>query len=49
MVPLAPGVYDYSFVVDGKRMVVDPYAPRVADSFGGSNSRLFLLAPGDRA
>jgi hypothetical protein len=48
MVPLAPGVYDYSFVVDGKRMVVDPYAPRVADSFGGSNSRLFLLAPGDR-
>lgn len=45
MVPLSPGVYDYNFVVDGQQMVVDPYAPRVADSFGGSNSRLFLPAP----
>jgi hypothetical protein len=49
MVPLRPGVYDYTFVIDGQRMVVDPYAPRVADSYGGSNSRLFLPAPSGRA
>jgi hypothetical protein len=47
MVPLAPGVHDYTFVVDGERWVTDPYAARVPDSFGGSNSRLFLPAPGD--
>lgn len=49
MVPLDPGVHDYTFVIDGERMVVDPYAPEVEDSFGGSNSRLFLPTPGDRA
>ena len=49
MVPLDPGVHDYTFVVDGERMLVDPYAPRVADSFGGSNSRLFLPAPNEQA
>jgi hypothetical protein len=42
-------VHDYTFVIDGERMVVDPYAPRVADSFGGSNSRLFLPAPNGSA
>ena len=45
LVPLEPGVHDYTFVIDGQRMVVDPYAPQVADDFGGSNSRLFLPAP----
>jgi hypothetical protein len=45
LVPLDPGVYDYTFVVDGKRWVSDPYAPQVDDSFGGTNSRLFLPAP----
>jgi hypothetical protein len=49
MVPLDPGVHDYTFVIDGDRMVVDPYAPHVADSFGGSNSRLFLPAPNGSA
>lgn len=49
MVPLAPGVHDYTFVVDGEEWVIDPYAPRVADSFGGSNSRLFLPTPTDAA
>lgn len=49
MVALPPGVHDYTFVIDGERMVVDPYAPRVADSFGGSNSRLFLPAPNGSA
>lgn len=47
MVPLDPGVHDYTFLIDGERWVVDPYAPRVADSFGGSNSRLFLAGAGD--
>ena len=49
MLPLSPGVHDYAFVVDGKRMIVDPYAPAVADPFGGSNSRLFLPAPNGSA
>ncbi|HEX2168309.1 MAG TPA: glycogen-binding domain-containing protein [Longimicrobiales bacterium] len=40
-----PGVHDYVFVVDGVRMVPDPYAPTVADGFGGVNSRLTVLAP----
>jgi hypothetical protein len=47
LVPLDPGVYDYTFVVDGERWVTDPYAPQVDDSFGGSNSRLFLPAPAE--
>jgi hypothetical protein len=44
-VPLEPGVYDYVFVVDGNRHVVDPFAPRVADGFGGFSSRLAILSP----
>jgi hypothetical protein len=44
-VPLPQGVHDYAFVVDGQRWVADPYAPRINDGFGGSNSRLTLLAP----
>jgi hypothetical protein len=43
--PLEPGVHDYVFVVDGEHHVVDPYAPRVADGFGGYSSRLALLTP----
>jgi hypothetical protein len=42
LVPLAPGVHDYAFVVDGERWVADPHAPAVDDSFGGTNSRLSL-------
>jgi hypothetical protein len=44
-VPLQSGIHDYSFVVDGSRWVVDPYAPAVDDGFGGSANRLSLLAP----
>lgn len=43
--PLAVGVHDYAFVVDGERWVADPFAPQVEDGFGGSNSRIALLAP----
>ncbi len=36
---LTPGVYQYSFVVDGTRWVVDPRATTtLADGFGGVNS-----------
>jgi hypothetical protein len=44
-VPLAQGVHDYAFVVDGDMWVPDPYAPQIGDGFGGTNSRLALLAP----
>lgn len=43
LVPLRPGVHDYAFRVDGSRWVTDPSAPRVADGFGGFNSRLSLV------
>ncbi|HUG39414.1 MAG TPA: glycogen-binding domain-containing protein [Longimicrobiales bacterium] len=43
-VPLAPGVHDYVFVVDGERQVLDPAAPRIADGFGTFNNRIALLA-----
>jgi hypothetical protein len=49
LVPLQPGVHDYTFLVDGERWVVDPYATNVEDSFGGSNSRLFLPTPRESA
>jgi hypothetical protein len=45
LLPLSPGVHDYAFMIDGERWVADPHAPRVADGFGGLNSRLTLLAP----
>jgi hypothetical protein len=48
VIPLHPGVHDYAFVVDG-RWVSDPAAPQVDDSFGGTNSRISLLPPGDAA
>jgi hypothetical protein len=44
-VPLEPGVHDYLFVIDDELFVVDPFAPRVPDGFGGYNSRLALLTP----
>jgi hypothetical protein len=42
LVPLRPGVHDYSFVVDGEEWIADPNAPQVDDSFGGTNSRISL-------
>ena len=46
--PLAPGVHDYAFIIDGHRWVTDPYAAAVQDGFGGSNSRMTLVAGSDR-
>ena len=38
-VPLAPGRYQYAFVVDGRRFVADPSAPRATgDDFGTPTS-----------
>jgi 1,4-alpha-glucan branching enzyme len=48
-VALEPGVYSYVFVVDGKELRLDPLAPRVTDGFGGSSSRVAVLAPGARS
>jgi hypothetical protein len=45
LVPLNPGVHDYSFVVDGQEWRPDPVAPRIDDGFGGQNSRVAVLAP----
>ena len=45
--PLAPGVHDYAFIVNGQRWVTDPYAPGIQDGFGGTNSRITLIAGGD--
>jgi Glycogen recognition site of AMP-activated protein kinase len=47
VVPLDPGVHDYAFVVDGGKWIADPTAPAVDDGFGGVNSRLSVLLPGD--
>jgi hypothetical protein len=47
VVPLEPGVHDYAFVVDGGEWTADPTAPVVDDGFGGVNSRLAVLLPGD--
>ena len=44
-VPLTHGVHDYAFVVDGNQWTPDPFAPQIGDGFGGTNSRLTLLAP----
>jgi len=46
--PLAPGVHDYAFIIDGHRWVTDPYAAAVQDGFGGSNSRITLIPGSDR-
>jgi 1,4-alpha-glucan branching enzyme len=46
-IPLPPGVHDYAFVVDGQRWIPDPYAQAVDDGFGGTNSRIALIAPED--
>lgn len=47
-VPLAPGRYEYAFVVDGQRWVADPSARAVRDEFGGESSVLRLAGNGDR-
>jgi hypothetical protein len=49
VVPLTPGVHEYSFIVDGSRWIPDPAAPPKADGFGGMNSRIAVLGPDRRS
>ncbi len=45
-VPLAPGRYQYAFVIDGKKWLPDPDAPGIIpDGFGGRNSVLYVPGP----
>ena len=42
---LAPGVYQYKFVVDGRQWITDPRNPeKVSDGFDGENSVLRIPA-----
>jgi hypothetical protein len=45
LIPLDPGVHNYSFVVNAGEWIADPAAPAVDDGFGGVNSRLSVLLP----
>jgi hypothetical protein len=46
-IPLGAGRYVYQFVIDGKRWVPDPRAPRDAgDDFGASNSVVTVASTG---
>ena len=48
-VALAPGVYNYVFVVDGTTWRLDPLAKQVTDGFGGASSRVAVLTPEARS
>ncbi|MGI9075904.1 MAG: isoamylase early set domain-containing protein [Gemmatimonadaceae bacterium] len=43
VVPLAPGRHQYAFVVDGKRWLADPSAPRAADDDFGTPSSVITV------
>ncbi len=49
LLPLEPGVHDYTFIIDGEFWVLDPTAPAIDDGFGGSKNRLFLTDPIENA
>jgi len=42
LIPLTEGRYEYLFLIDGEKWVVDPEAPFADDSLGGKNS-VFIL------
>ena len=48
VIPLDPGIHQYSFVVDGVQWIPDPTAPSVNDGFGSLNSRIAVLTPDSR-
>jgi 1,4-alpha-glucan branching enzyme len=37
-IPLHPGRYEYTFIIDGTAWQPDPAAPSMDDGFGGKNS-----------
>jgi len=42
-VPLAPGRYQFTFIVDGQRWVPDPARPRAPDDFGKPTSVVTVI------
>jgi len=49
LVRLAPGVYQYMFVLDGETWIADPLAgEKVDDGFGRENSLVRVFAPRER-
>lgn len=47
LIPLDSGVHNYAFVINDEQWLQDPAAPVVEDGFGGMNSRLSVLLPGE--
>ena len=45
IVPLEPGRYQFTFVVDGVRWVADPAQPRAQDDFGEPTSVITVIGP----
>ncbi len=45
-IPLAPGRYRYAFVVDGRRFVADPTAPRAGDDDFGQPTSVVTVGGG---
>jgi len=45
MVPLRPGRYRYSFVLDGSRWIADPAAPQSSDDDFGPRSSVLTILP----
>jgi hypothetical protein len=43
--PLAPGRYQFTFIVDGQRWVPDPARPRAPDDFGEPTSVVTVIGP----
>jgi 1,4-alpha-glucan branching enzyme len=44
-IPLAEGRYEYMFLLDGEKWVLDPEVPSADDSLGGKNSVYVLRNP----
>jgi 1,4-alpha-glucan branching enzyme len=48
-IELAPGRYEYAFVINGKKWLPDPQAAGIIpDGFGGLNSVLYVHGQGDK-
>lgn len=45
VLPLAEGRYEYLFLIDGTKWVLDPEVPFEDDGFGGKNSVVLLGKP----
>lgn len=41
-IPLGEGRYEYLFVINGEKWLIDPHGPFAADGLGGKNSVVFV-------